>query len=288
MRRNDINELWEKRACPSYTGDEPYIYLSFSPFDLKEGLEALSILNDLGCRVRYDEKILTGRPWTSEICEAIEDCTVFFEVNSPNYHFSLTRDLAHEFAHLLEIKDVIVRLHERIPEEQSRYPTLIYTTSDDPSYPERCRQGLEDAGYFTAQPKGPSQVRYDLMLDYYESIKDWERAFGGRLPQSLNLRTHESHGYLGHYPRSDEDVFAAVCYGKKECFYLRRRSNEEDYKPQKKDKLFTERIRELNGKEPEELERKYSPAPYIPKPGRPFPADYPNKDEFDYLNNGDD
>lgn len=281
-------ELWEKRACSSYQGDEPYIFLSFAPFDLWEGLTVLSILNGLGCRVRYDENMLTGRPWTGEICDAIRDCSVFFEVSGPEYHFSLTKTLAHEFMRRLDKKDIIVRLHERIPEEQSGNPTLIYSSLADPSLPERCREGLEDTGYFSAGPEDPSPEKYDLMLDYYKSGKDWERAFGGLLPQSLNLRTHESHGYLGHYPRSDEDVYTAVRYGNKERFYLSRRSDAEDYKPDKSDKLFTEQIRSLNGNDPEELERKYRTYSDIPKPWGPFPAGYPYKDEFEYLSSDDE
>ena len=177
MKNSEIKELWEKRVCPSYTGGEPYVFLSFAPFDMKEGLAILSILNDLGCHVRYDEKMLTGRPWTSEICEAIEGCSVFFEVYAPEYHFSLTKELSDEFAGRLKKKHVNVFLYDRIPEEPSRYPTLISTTVDDPSLPERCRLGLEDAGYFTAVPEDPSPEKYDLMLDYYRTIKDWEEKF---------------------------------------------------------------------------------------------------------------
>ena len=291
MKKNDengIKELWENRVCPSYQGTEPYIYLSFAPFDLEEGLAALSVLNGLGCRVRYDETMLTGRPWTSGICDAIEGCAVFFEVNAPEYHFSLTKKLAHEFADRLRKETVIVSLHDSLPEEPSRYPTLINSSADDPSYPERCRLGLEDAGYFSADPKAPSQDHYDLMLDYYRTFKDKERAFGGLLPQSLNLRTHESHGYLGHYPRRDEDVYAAVRYGKKERFYLRGRSSEKDYRPDRKDILFTEKIRDLNGDAPADLEREYCPDYDRPRPHGPFPAGYPYKDEFEYLSSDDD
>lgn len=285
---NNMNRIWENRACPSYTGTEPYIYLSFAPFDLKEGLAALSVLNGLGCRVRYDETMLTGRPWTSEICDAIEGCAVFFEVNAPKYHFSLTKELAHEFANRLRKKTVIVFLHDSLPEEGSRYPTLIDSSPDDPSYPERCRLGLENAGYFSAVPEEPASDKYDLMLAYYRTFKDKEDAFGGLLPQSLNLRTHESNGYLGYYPRSDKDVYGAVRYGKKERFYLRVRSSEKDYRPDRMDILFTEKIRDLNGDAPAELEREYHPVSDMPKPHRPFPAGYPYKDEFEYLSSDDD
>lgn len=288
-QQKDPNELWEKRPCPAYQGNEPYVYLSFAPFELAEGLETLSILNRLGCRVCYDENMLTGRPWTGRICDAIEGCAVFFEVKAPGYRFSLTRELSHEFAYELEKKSVIVRLYNEIPTEPSPFPRLIYSSLNDPSYPEHCRSGLEDAGYFSAVTQDPAPVKYDLMLDYYMTKEDWDRSFGGLLPQKLNLRTHESHGYLGHYPRSDEDVFCAVRYSyKKEHYYLRRRSEEEDYKPDKKDRLFTERIRLLNGDDPDDLERKYVPGIQIPKPGRPFPAGYPYKDEFEYLGSDDD
>ena len=280
--------LWEKRACPSYQGAEPYIYLSFSPFDLEEGLALLSVLDRLGCRVCYDEKMLTGRPWTGEICDAIEGCAVFFKVNAPEYHFSLTKNLADEFVGRLKKKNVVVRLYERIPEEQSGYPTLIYTSLADPALPERCRQGLEEAGYFSAGPQEASPEKYDLMMSYYKTLKDWEEAFGGLRPQSLNLRTHESHGYLGHTTRSDEDVYAAVRYGIRQNYYLAARSSTEDYKPKAADRQFTERIRALNGETPGELERQYMRGSDIPKPWGPFPAGYPYKDEFEYLDSDDE
>ena len=284
MRNNDIKELWDNRACPSYEGDEPYVYLSFAPYALKEGLAALSILNELGCRIRYNEKMLTGRPWTSEISEAIEGCSVFFEINAPGYHFFLTKTLAHEFADLLEKKTVIVRLKNSIPDEPSGYPTLIYTSPDDPSYPDLCRQALEHTGYFSAGPEKSSVGRYDLMLAYYKTSEDWKHAFGGLISQKLNLRTHESYGYLGHYPRSDEDVYTAVRYGKKEYFYLYGRSTAEDYKPDRADKQFSEKVLDPEWKGLKGFDYE----PWVPKHGRPFPADYPYKDEFDLLGSDED
>ncbi|MBR6090003.1 MAG: hypothetical protein IKP86_08725 [Anaerolineaceae bacterium] len=282
-----INELWEKRACPSYQGFEPYIFLSFAPCEIEEGIFTLSVLNRMGCRVWYDERMLTGRPWTGEICDAIGGCTVFFEVSGPGYHVSLTKNLASEFASLLEKKIIYARL--KAPEKNSSYssPTFFYSSIDDPEYPDLCRKALEHTGYFSAKPAGSEPEKYDLMLDYYKSFEDWKGAFGGRLPQHLNLRTHESHGYLGHYPRSDEDVYTAVRYGKKERFYLRRRGDEEDYKPNREDKLFMEKIRKLNGEEPDDLRRKYVREPEIPKPHGPFPAGYPYMDEFEYLSSDD-
>ena len=288
MRDYQRKALWEKREFPPCDRSEPYVYLNFSPFDLKEGLAALSILNGLGCRVWYDEKMLSGRPWTSGICDAIESCSAFFEVYALKYRFSLTKELAHEFANRLEIPRISVFLHDKMPEEESKYPKLIYTTPDDPSYPERCRLGLEAAGYFSAEPQDPSADKYDLMMDYYRTFKDYENAFGGRLPQSLNLRTHESHGYLGHYERSDEDVYAAVRYGVHTRYFLRRRSSMEDYRPKRKDILFTESILELNGDATAELEREFEKRSDVPKPGRPFPSGYPYKDEFEYLSSDED
>ena len=279
-----MKELWNHRASPSYEGNEPYVYLSFEPYDLKEGLATLSILNGLGCRIRYNEKMLTGRPWTGEISEAIEGCSVFFEINAPGYHFSLTKTLAHEFAGLLEKKTVIVRLKNSIPDEPSGYPTLIYTSPDDPLYPDLCRQALEHTGYFSADPKKPSVGRYDLMLAYYKTSEDRKHAFGGLISQKLNLRTHESYGYLGHYPRSDEDVYTAVRYGKIEYYYLYGKSTEEDYKPNSADKQFSEKVLDPEWKGLKEFDFE----PWIPKPGRPFPEGYPYKDEFDLLGSDED
>lgn len=280
------NELWTQKPAQSYQENEPYIYLSFTPWEIKEGLAVLSILNDAGCLVRYDEKMLTGRPWTGEICDAIEGCAVFFEINAPEYHFSLTKKLASEFAGLLEKKKIYA--HLKAPESDDRYcsPTFFYCSPDDPSFPALCRKALDHTGYFSAEPEDSFEKKHDLMMDYYETIEDSNRAFGGLLPQSLNLRTHESHGYLGHSPRSDEDVFAAVRYGRKERYYLCGRSSEEDYQPKREDNLFMERIRKQDGLDPD-LERKYITEAKTPEPRRPFPPDYPYMDEFEYLSSDD-
>ena len=281
------NELWTQKSYPSYKSDEPYIYLSFAPYEIREGLAVLSILNDAGCRVRYDEKVLTGRPWTGEICDAIEGCAVFFEVNAPEYHFSLTKKLSSEFAVLLEKKKIYAHLKEPASNDAYFSPTFFCCSADDPSFSSLCRQALDHTGYFSAGSEESFEKKYDLMMDYYETMEDSNRAFGGLLPQSLNLRTHESHGYLGHSLRSDEKVFAAVRYGRKERFYLSSRSSMEDYKPKKEDILFTERISKLNGTDPD-LERKLIPDRKISKSWGPFPDGYPYKDEFEYISSDDD
>ena len=285
--KRKINELWAQKSYPSYQGNEPYIFLSFAPWEIKEGLATLSILNDAGCHVGYDEKLLTGRPWTSGICDAIEGCSVFFEVNGPESHFSLAKELASEFADRLEKRKIHAYLQHPDPEISYRSPTFFSCPIDDPNYPNLCRQGLEYTGYYSAEPENSTLGKHDLMLKYYASGEDRNRAFGGLLPQSLNLRTHESHGYLGHYPRSDEDVFTAVRYGRKEYYYLQSRSSEEDYKPRREDKLFMDRIRKLNGTDPD-LERKFIPDSNFQKSWGPFPADYPYMDEFEYLSSDEE
>lgn len=287
-RSNRIIDLWQKRAFPAYQGNEPYIYLSFAPFEIEEGLSVIDVLNRLGCRVRYDEKIPDGRYWTSDICNAIEGCSVFFEIIPPEYHFSLTKELASEFASRLEKRKIFA--HLQIPETSNAYssPVFFYCPTDDPSFPEFCHKAIEYAGYFSSDQTEPAIGKYDLMLDYYQTSEDWNRAFGGLLPQSLNLRTHESHGYLGHYPRSDEDVFTAVRYGKKEHFYLRGRSDKKDYEPNQADKQFIEKILNQNGASTREIAQRFESVPKVPKSGAPFPSDYPYKDEFEYLSSDDD
>ncbi len=283
MSRNDKNsEILKSKASHACPGNEPYIYLNFSRYEMEDGLSVLDALNSIGCRVRYDENMQSGRFWTGDICDAIEGCTVFFEVIPPEYHFSPTKILASEFAGLLQKKKIFA--HLCTPESHDTYstPAFFYSPLNAPSFPDLCHKALDHTGYFTAGQERATIGRYDLMLDYYQTAEDMDRAFGGLLPQSLNLRTHESHGYLGHSLRNDEDVFAAVRYGRKERYYISERSAAEDYKPDRRDKQFTEKIPDLNGKG-QDPERKTVSGAKDPKPGRPFPPDHPYKDEFEYL-----
>ena len=73
----------------------------------------------------------------------------------------------------------------------------------------------------------------------------------------------------------------------KERFYLISRSDEPDYRPNREDRQFAAIIGRLKGDAPAELEKRYVREPDIPKPGRPFPAGYPYKDEFEYLSPDD-
>ena len=113
---NRKKELLEKRAYPPYQGDEPYVYLSFAPWEVREGLLTRNILNEAGCHVSYDDKMLTGRPWTSGICDVIESCFVFFEIHSPEFHFSLEKKLASEFANRLDKRKINAYLQPPDPE----------------------------------------------------------------------------------------------------------------------------------------------------------------------------
>lgn len=280
---------WKDELPPSYHGDDPYIFLSFAPFEFEEGLRTLRILEQAGCRIAYDRDMLTGRPWTTEICDAIEGCSVFFEVNIENSGFSLTKKLAEEFASLLKKKRITVYLYPSIPEKKDNWDDFFDSSLSDPSYPDRCRKALTSVGYFSDAQAGRLQTsRHDLLLSYYSSREARERAFGGQLPRHCNLRTHETWGYRSACSLDDEDLYCAVRWTP-ERFYLEERDPGQDYKPRQRDKEFTEKIRKLNGEAPEELEKRFvSPYDWIPKPHRPFPSGYPYMDEFEYLSSDDD
>ncbi len=283
-------ELWEGRRFPSYQGEEPFVYLSYAGYELEEGLLTLRVLNEAGCRVRYDEELFVGRPWTSGICDAIEDCSVFFEVNrSGDDGFSLTKKLASSFASLLDKKTVTVYFRPSVTDDRPEMPSFFRSALSDPAYPDKCREALDAAGYFSAvrEPRG-EESRCDLAFSYYADRSGRDRRFGGLLPRHCNPRTHDSWGYRSACPLSDEQVYCAVRWTS-EKFYLRERSADQDYKPRPGDRAFTDKIRQLDGKAPEELIREFSPESLrTPEPHPPFPAGYPYKDEFDYLGSDDD
>ncbi len=287
MRAIRESRLWEERCCQPYHGDEPYIFLSFDHYELREGLSTLRILNEAGCHVWYNENLLTGRPWTGEICDALEGCSVFFEVNSEDNGFSLTKKLANAFAWEWEMKRVFVYLNSTVSQDKNSMPTFIHSSLTDPAYPDRCRLALESAGYFSCTREEREQTgHYDLILKYYQSKEDCDRAFGGLLPRHCNLRTHRSWGDGREYRLDDKDLYCAVRWGYKD-FYLSKRSPDEDYKPRSYDREFDEMIRDLSGQVPWELEKRFAPESAF-RPNLRFPAGYPYKDEFDYLSSDDD
>ena len=74
-----------KSSCKAYNGDMPFIFLSYSHADSEKAMRMLAGLQDMGCRVWYDEGINAGSEWDENIASHVEECQVFIALISENY-----------------------------------------------------------------------------------------------------------------------------------------------------------------------------------------------------------
>lgn len=79
---------FDDRSLAPYSGNEPFIFLSYSHKDKNEAEEIIRKLNENDYRVWYDEGITAGKEWTANIAERIEQCGYFFALLSENYYKS--------------------------------------------------------------------------------------------------------------------------------------------------------------------------------------------------------
>ena len=267
--------------------EDRYVFLNCSEYEPEERSHVACVLRDLGCEVRYDEHAGEARPWRSGILDAIEGCSLFFEVNHNERDCTIGQELAKEFAYKLRKPMVFVYLYDRLPEKREDTPAFFDSSLKDPEFPEKCRRGLEAEGFFSGKAVPMPEEHYDLGMTYYRDRRDWELSWSRKVTRDCNLRTHEAWGFPTYRPLTDEEVYCAVRWTR-ERFYLISRSDQPDYKPNREDRKFTEMIDKRKGEAPAELERQYVREPYIPEPHPPFPAGYPDKDEFEYLGSDDD
>ena len=69
---------------PPYTGDEPYIFVSYSHLDEERVFSEITWLTEQGIHVWYDEGITPGEEWTAELAQAIRDASHFLFLVTPN------------------------------------------------------------------------------------------------------------------------------------------------------------------------------------------------------------
>ena len=278
-----------------YKGEEPYIYLNYSPADLREAFEFVEILNRMGFRVWYDEFITDGRLWSAEQSDAIERSFLVMDFDNGEKDTALVRILAREFAEIAEIPVVDFKM-PKDPEERKELR-------------DTCKALLEKAGLTPRMtwPEGQKQrePKWDLVLQYYEHYaekyysKPWDKNW-----RWANLRTREvfdarnrrvtgkvKPGLVrGRYVEreeqpvflSEEELYRASVW-KCKCFDAapRRASREvPDYIGTPKDWEFIRRLSNLRGEPVPEIEREYK--------GRKNSMDkdareYPYMDEFEYI-----
>ena len=73
-----------RMPIPAYSGDEPYIFLSYAHKDSARVIQEIDRLNKLGFHEWYDEGIAPGNEWTDEIADALEKSSLFLVMMTPN------------------------------------------------------------------------------------------------------------------------------------------------------------------------------------------------------------
>lgn len=79
---------FDDNTLAPYSGNEPFIFLSYSHKDKNEAEDLIRKLNENNYRIWYDEGITAGKEWTANIAERIEQCGYFFALISHNYVLS--------------------------------------------------------------------------------------------------------------------------------------------------------------------------------------------------------
>jgi sulfatase modifying factor 1 len=96
----------------AYTGDEPYVFVSYSHRDAGSVFPEIVMLRDRGYRIWYDEGIDPGNEWPEAVAKALKRCAAFVVYISPNavdsknvrdeIHFAIKHDKQLVSIHLVE------------------------------------------------------------------------------------------------------------------------------------------------------------------------------------------
>lgn len=72
------------RPFAAYSGEEPYIFVSYAHNDASAVFPELTSIKEHGFNIWYDEGIDPGTEWRQEIADAIEGCELFIYFITPN------------------------------------------------------------------------------------------------------------------------------------------------------------------------------------------------------------
>jgi TolB-like protein len=71
------------KPSPAYSGDQPYVFVSYSHLDEKLVFAEIRWLQDQGIHVYYDEGIAPGSEWSDALAGAIKNCRQFVYFITP-------------------------------------------------------------------------------------------------------------------------------------------------------------------------------------------------------------
>ena len=72
-----------ERPFSAYSGDDPYVFVSYAHKDSSFVYPEITYLKDQGFNIWYDEGIEPGSVWREEIAHALTECQVFLFFITP-------------------------------------------------------------------------------------------------------------------------------------------------------------------------------------------------------------
>ena len=77
--------MFEDRNLAPYSGDQPYVFLSYSHRNAEAAAEVIRQMKQDGFRIWYDEGIIPGTEWDETIAQSIANCSFFVALMSEDY-----------------------------------------------------------------------------------------------------------------------------------------------------------------------------------------------------------
>lgn len=100
-----------EKPFKAYSGDEPYVFVSYSHDDSELVFPELQRLKALGYNIWYDEGLNAGNNWTNELALHLSNCALVIYIISPNS--VLSRHCANEVHYALDLEKPVLAIHLR-------------------------------------------------------------------------------------------------------------------------------------------------------------------------------
>jgi hypothetical protein len=101
-----------ERPFPAYTGDEPYIFVSYAHEDAELVYPEIQWLKDQGFNIWYDEGISPGSEWHQELADRLDGSSLFLYFITPRSADSLHCEREVHYAIDNEMRLLAVHLEE--------------------------------------------------------------------------------------------------------------------------------------------------------------------------------
>ncbi len=98
-----------EKPFKAYSGNDPFIFASYSHADAELVYVELRRLKDLGYKVWYDEGIQAGGQWTDQLAERLSDCSLAVYFITPNS--VLSRHCSNEIHYALDLEKPVLVIH---------------------------------------------------------------------------------------------------------------------------------------------------------------------------------